>query len=736
MSAVHIVRPGSPPFIRQHHDPNVKRMRAVYHYTHLPGGIVLPWGEPGEPPRFVNPPTFRRWNSSFERFLSMAYDPSSTVWMADDTCLALYLDDWWIQFRNVIRGECVLQSARISTSIQLDGFLGRWRALSQQRREELLVKRFEEDALSATSAGMPYGRLYTPELTLSNLLRGDGEGFVELAMSCCWPLGRSRRDADEQKIPTVRHGVWEKLVGVPAEGVAGSRFRRAYVETMYLVRHQALFRVIDRIQAELHQPGDLTPQPLEAVLSKEPQCGFCGDPIMAKKPLRCSRCLEKANRSTWYCSAEHQKNHWLIGHKRICGKKDDEIPLETSFSTSPSSPPTGLEAIRATLLRRQDSFWIFRLRGMRLSAVPRPDMFPPGGFEQALADLRQLAFDTIDKPELLGITTLALMLRAYMGHLLGDRAEAAWPEQLHFFAEDFELGKDGPKIVAEGIVEVVTDFASKPPTEQPGVRHFLEFLLPGSMQEEQEEQADQPPDNPCPSRGLSITRSVILRHPHAVWAYPLSDDSEHLAAFTLSSFFFPSDKLDEALAQFRQVALQACEKPEPFSMGVSALAVGKMAGLVASPAWWRAEMRLMAEDFQLEGEGAAEPAGGRQGGEAQSGDEQDDPQEAGANGGAVSAEGKDTGEEDGEEEDEAEEDTPGVTALKAHMEFALQALDGEEGDLYPWIKFFLKEWQPEDREKQSTPEEVPAEQMSDEAIDELAAALTQVELKWPPLRSS
>ncbi|GAA6037711.1 hypothetical protein JCM8097_002301 [Rhodosporidiobolus ruineniae] len=394
-------------------------------HTHTHNMVVLPWGEPGCLWPFAN------WNDSFERFLVDAYHPSQPVWVQDDTFLADYLNDRWTTSRNFHRGKCVSQASRISTAIWFDNFIGRWKALDQKRRRELLLERFEADAQQAHDYRNPDGRLYTPELTLSNLLRDDGQGFIELAESLCYSRSQANQDIGAEKFPTVPHASWEKVVGVPPPGVTPSRLRRAYVETMFLMRHMALFRLLTEF------------------------------------------------RLPWY----EQEMHWKTGHKRICGKKLGEIPLEASFPSSSSFHLTpGLTETRNRLLEpeHKDKFWTAYSSEGSFALAPNPTMFPPGKFDEAIAEFRQLAFRAFEKPDPFDIGIIALVIESLI-------APAFREEQQRLLIRDFQLGKadseDGAAVLERNKALAREQLKGEKGKEHPWIKHYLDDVLPDEQEE-------------------------------------------------------------------------------------------------------------------------------------------------------------------------------------------------------------------------------------------------------------
>ncbi|GAA6014472.1 hypothetical protein JCM10207_001618 [Rhodosporidiobolus poonsookiae] len=229
------------PMVQQVDDSELGEM--VYTHLHRSMPLVMPFG--------ISPiKTFRLWNENFERWLVDAYAPSIPSRWTDDAALTFFLDPNIADSAAFVRRQIISHASRIVTGIALDGRLERWRALPQDRREELILQRFEAEALDAVRNKHPYGRQHTPELTLANLLRDNGEGFAELAQAVVWPAGTSERENAAGRIHVLPHAQWERLIGMK-DGMVQSRARRAFIEFHLINRHIALVRLVERVLNEL-----------------------------------------------------------------------------------------------------------------------------------------------------------------------------------------------------------------------------------------------------------------------------------------------------------------------------------------------------------------------------------------------------------------------------------------------------------------------------------------------------
>lgn len=106
----------------------------------------------------------------------------------------------------VYRRRQVIELAnRITSAVRNNDYLLRWLALTQERRQSILVERFRLDALDAANDRHPNLRLQTPELVLANLLQDNGQGFADLAESLCYLRYSGHEDVEAERFPIVNH---------------------------------------------------------------------------------------------------------------------------------------------------------------------------------------------------------------------------------------------------------------------------------------------------------------------------------------------------------------------------------------------------------------------------------------------------------------------------------------------------------------------------------------------------
>ncbi|BGP12265.1 hypothetical protein JCM10213_000040 [Rhodosporidiobolus nylandii] len=291
--------------------------------------------------------SFRAWNTAFEQWLADAYAPSVDLWCKTEGRLAKYLSPAVAEGQDASKPTMVATCSRITVAVKLDKMLERWRALRPDQKEQLLVEELERHAHEVVQRRRGEERADCPELTLPGMLAEDGEGFVRLTEAFTY---REPQDALKGICPTLPNKDWDRLMGVGEGSPFPSRARRAYVAEWSLYRNSFLAFFIDRVFERL--PGDkvqrvawaprkptfLNPPPPE-VLQANPlaaaavESGTIFSPVDDKrcalcettegKLLQCGRCL-KIDRRVSYCSAAHQKEHW-IHHKRICGKRREDL---------------------------------------------------------------------------------------------------------------------------------------------------------------------------------------------------------------------------------------------------------------------------------------------------------------------------------------------------------------------------------------------------------------------------
>ncbi|GAA5939326.1 hypothetical protein JCM10213_008631 [Rhodosporidiobolus nylandii] len=385
-------------------DPEAATMWNPHMHTKVQ--VMLPYGKPGcmEP--------FERFNQDFDRWLTDAYLPIVPEWCPNDNMLACYLDPYYTEYRTELRKRCGSCASRIYQSVRIDKTLVRWKALSQAKREELILKWFKIEALDAVKHKHPYSRQHAPELVLSNLLRGNGQGFAELCEALCWvPSERTEREIGEGNFPILPNAQWERLVGMK-QGIVQSRPRRAFIEFALLLRHMALYRIVDRVLAELWREGDQTPNVAAWTPPKGPRCRLCSKDLIGPKPLLCSRCKEKGKREVYYCSKEHQVQDWKTGHKRICGKPNSEIEIASSFPTAVDRAAADLQRTRELIDKHSFIYWVTVSDGREVGVAIGGAAFAPEEKEAASAEIRQVALQACDSGDEVSVGLVALMLDA------------------------------------------------------------------------------------------------------------------------------------------------------------------------------------------------------------------------------------------------------------------------------------------------------------------------------------
>ncbi|GAA5985206.1 hypothetical protein JCM11641_003631 [Rhodosporidiobolus odoratus] len=411
--------------------------------------VVLPYGEPDCLRPFV----------LFSFGTSLSSDP---VWVKEDSVLLGYLDPGTVESCHSVRQQIVSHACRVHTAVRYDGYLQRWQALSQERREELILSRFEAEALDAVQGGYPYGRQNAPELALAALLRDQGQGFAALAESLCYVDGRPDQDPRQLHFPIRPHARWERLAGVQ-EGLVQSRQRREYIDFLLLNRHLALHRLVDRISAELALPGDVTPWPPALAPSDKPRCALCTKKL--SKPMCCSRCKTIGRQVN--CDRDHQVLHYKHGgHKTICGKPTAELPFASSIPTQTIAPSPNLLYIRRQIQNRPLAYWwVPDVFGEARTLQIHTALFSPMERSAAALEFKRLAFRACDERDDLSVGMIGLLVQGAT-----DVPGVDMEKQLVCVAETFKLSDGADGVTA---LEIKMDMARAQLDDFPFIKRFL-----------------------------------------------------------------------------------------------------------------------------------------------------------------------------------------------------------------------------------------------------------------------
>ncbi|KAF9459185.1 hypothetical protein BDZ94DRAFT_1057108 [Collybia nuda] len=212
-----------------------------------------------------------------------------------------------------------------------------WLLLGQVERTKHLNKGFENSY--PVVAARQDARCFAPEITVSALLKRNGQGFLELLKACA----KGRRDAGEGK-PYFHRSVWwdEALDEVPRSFLE-TLDEHAY-ETMTIFRNDFITKfLLYTALSVLHDLGHETPgvkrvtdfmtksgttaQSLaKAIASTRDKpvirCQSCTSTQQESGPvyMLCSTCKSKLNFTIHYCSVRCQREDWR-DHKRYCGKE-------------------------------------------------------------------------------------------------------------------------------------------------------------------------------------------------------------------------------------------------------------------------------------------------------------------------------------------------------------------------------------------------------------------------------
>lgn len=470
--------------------------------------------------------------------LQDAYLPSVPVWVTNDTLLTRYANPAGEQSKTFVKGQVISHCSRVTTAVRNDNYNARWLNLTQAQRRALLIQRFEIEAVDAVRGGYPYPRHNTPELTLDNLLRDNGKGFVELAESLCYPLRLGNEMIGREEYPILQLPSWERLMGVSSM-YGMSRYRRGYIDVGLMNRHLALNRCVDRVFAELvrflpslfsvapraervgssgstrryHSSSSclaalrqasllimlsrhyqqaaqvlsmcegqaeylLLPQASPLSISPLPSRSFLppllpppSSSLHSVPPLS-SPSFQLLIRTSF--GREHQVQHWKTGHKRTCGRTEDQIDIPSSFSTHTSARHPALEAVHASIQRQPEVYWTFKLRDGRMVGLSLPPCLAPlfTVKEQVdgLAEVRKIALQAYELADEVSTGTIALLLKVSNA----DAPEFDLKAALMDLGKMFKLGEGEEAVrVMEGRMAV-----ARGRLEGPFVKRLLNFLSP------------------------------------------------------------------------------------------------------------------------------------------------------------------------------------------------------------------------------------------------------------------
>ncbi|GAA5911106.1 hypothetical protein JCM6882_006877 [Rhodosporidiobolus microsporus] len=221
----------------------------------------------------------------------------------------------------------------------------RWRAMTRTAKEDLLLEIWEahHELCERHSLGMWHS--HAPECTLETLVGADGlgRGMEKLAMSCRAP---PNFDVSTARVPVIPNDAFDRMWGINdhAPAVPFSRAKRTSIEYSLAARAHFLLSLVvmwkfkmdggGKIPTAAHPP----PCPVNKATApclfelgtkrdiacvQEPAAGLQSFKRYATskhdiKLLCCSRC-KAVGRSSWYCSAQHQKLDWPL-HQRVCGR--------------------------------------------------------------------------------------------------------------------------------------------------------------------------------------------------------------------------------------------------------------------------------------------------------------------------------------------------------------------------------------------------------------------------------
>ncbi|KAK0210102.1 hypothetical protein DFS33DRAFT_1251351 [Desarmillaria ectypa] len=298
---------------------------------------------------------------------------------------------------------CILQrdlAQAAVTGLSNDNLEERWRSLTQQRREELVLEGLYVTA--CVPNGMENWRLWCPEMTVATLSGTNDRDFIHL-LKMLLPVDQVKETLSTPLL--LSNPAFEELVmtddAVFTRLVDRYRLYRSYFITMviwsilnafygnreqmqaakplyhdnneanknFLRRAKEVYKVEGRLPEFSKNRKDYRRR--KEAENRKNLCWYCNrkeaDASAEGERFRlCSRC-KTVGRAVRYCSEECQKKDWKQGfprpHKAICGKDvlDEEKPDESISGTKDTElesgiPPPDLSFKRSPDLLHQISF--------------------------------------------------------------------------------------------------------------------------------------------------------------------------------------------------------------------------------------------------------------------------------------------------------------------------------------------------------------------------------------------
>ncbi|BGP21034.1 hypothetical protein JCM10213v2_009213 [Rhodosporidiobolus nylandii] len=326
--------------------------------------------------------SYREYNAQFfEPWLVETWinDAAETPFVdKPDHVFSPYLDPFALSCAEQVREAALLHSLMlrkgrdIASGPQARARMDRWLAMTEREREDFLLALWEGEQTSNEELGGYFERVECPELRLSELAHNGGKGMMKLLLDCITvPMGMP-----DNELPPIPHEGWDRLhrVGSFEPKVPLSMAKRAFVNSAWHSRAKGLFLFcliwIDTMDGhKLERPTRLVAPPMQMTPETAPglfgtsseafdqatvSLKYCftegGDGV---KLLCCSKC-KKGGRMIWYCSTEHQREHYGI-HRFLCGTPVASDPGTTGMYTPDAArhPEKNLEPT-SFLLKQQD----------------------------------------------------------------------------------------------------------------------------------------------------------------------------------------------------------------------------------------------------------------------------------------------------------------------------------------------------------------------------------------------
>jgi hypothetical protein len=208
---------------------------------------------PTKPIGFLNDagqPTmsFRKyWTTQWEWWMRLNYsDATKPFLLGPEVKYTKALDPHMLACTENFTQNVIKLSKSVGTLLDdatILGLYSRWRKMTVEEREDLLLANFQVAHEMFERASYPMLCVETPELTLSSLAGGDGTGILSFLFTA---QSFGLIDFTKERIPVIKNEEWERLwcVGKYEKAFPLSSARRAFVDSAIAARAQHLLNFV------------------------------------------------------------------------------------------------------------------------------------------------------------------------------------------------------------------------------------------------------------------------------------------------------------------------------------------------------------------------------------------------------------------------------------------------------------------------------------------------------------